>query len=206
MDENQDGQIVFTSGNTHNIRGRLSAVFDPSGMTNCSVQNLPTSSMFGAGVFSRDPNSSKLYPMVCGGCVNDCSKTNFKDVDEEKLRQGQISRDCKILEKDGSWTAGPQMTKGRIRFSLTRVANMVVAVGGRTAEELKGTTAVEKFDSGKWSECKPIPTPIYDHCSLADDKNNRILVLGGIQKDQVRSISNGFLKSLLYGKADIFTY
>ena len=149
--------------------------------------------MFGAGVFSRDPNSSKLYPMVCGGCVNDCSKTNFKDVDEEKLRQGQISRDCKILEKDGSWTAGPQMTKGRIQFSLTWVANMIVAIGGRTAEESKGTNTVEKFDFGRWSKCKPIPEPIYDHCSLTD-KRNQILVLGGIQKDQVRSISSVFVK------------
>lgn len=180
-----EGQVVLTSGSTKLMNSGSSMVIDLNNLTDCKAKSLPISGMFGSGIFSEVDRNFEFDPMVCGGCIEDCSKDGLQDVDVEKLNANSISKDCVRLKQNGSWITGPKMKERRIKFSLTWLSNnSIIAIGGLNEKQKRGTKGVEIFDQMKWTSAVDTPVQIHSHCAIAD-KDDNIFVLGGVHNGQV---------------------
>ena len=183
--KNLEGQIVITSGGMNLMNGNSPFVVDPNNLTECKVKNMPISALFGSGIFASDHEASEGYSMICGGCIEDCSKNSFQHIDENELKSHQISKHCFRLAKDGSWHAGPNLRERRMSFTLTRISNnSIISIGGLNGENDRGTNTVEIMHRNQWNPVDVAPVKIHGHCTVEDNKNN-LIILGGVQNGRV---------------------
>jgi hypothetical protein len=80
------------------------------------------------------------------------------------------------------------MLEGRIYFSLSKVEDEIIAIGGQTTYNV-GLSSVEKYSLRKdegWSRMKNAPKSIDRHCTVMLN-TSYLLVTGGYQNAQVTS-------------------
>ena len=131
--------------------------------TNCKVDPFPTRLSLAVGING----------MVCGG------------VDYEL----NVLSSCWNLNPSGTWTAGEDMLERRMLFTLSKVQDEIIAIGGRTTSYM-GLRSVEKYSLRKdegWSRMNDGPTIIGRHCTVMLN-TSYLMVIGGSQK-QVNSNS-----------------
>ena len=128
--------------------------------TNCKVDPIPIKLYGAAGING----------MICGG-------------EDYHLN---IHSSCWHLNASGAWTVGEDMLIRRKFFTMTKVADRVIAIGGQTTSGIVLNTA-EKYSlikDEKWSYMKDAPTSIRKHCTVPIN-TTYVMVIGGIQNQQV---------------------
>ena len=130
--------------------------------TNCKVEPFPT----------RLARAVGINGMVCGG----------EDYDLNVLSS------CWQLNPSGTWTSGENMLERRTRFTLSKVQDEIIAIGGQTTNYI-GLRSVEKYSLRKdegWSRMKDAPTTIARHCTVMLN-TSYLMAIGGSQNGQVNS-------------------
>ena len=130
--------------------------------TNCKVDPFPT----------RLSHAVGINGMVCGG-------------DDYNLN---ILSSCWQLNPSGTWTAGENMLERRTMFTLSKVQDEIIAIGGQTTNYI-GLRSVEKYSLRKdegWSRMKDTPTTIDKHCTVMLN-TSYLMAIGGSQNGQVNS-------------------
>ena len=135
--------------------------------TNCKVDNIPTRLYSAAGISG----------MICGG---------LKGYDT--LYGHNSLSSCWHLNPNGTWTSGEEMIVPKKMFSLNKVEDEIIAIGGKTTSNL-GLRSIERLiltnDEG-WSRMKEAPINIGEHCALLVN-TSYLMVIGGKQNTQVNS-------------------
>ena len=129
--------------------------------TNCKVDPFPT----------RLANAVGINGLVCGG----------EDYD------GNILSSCWQLNPSGTWTSGEDMLERRRLFTLSKVQDEIIAIGGRTTSNVV-LRSVEKYSLRKdegWARMKDAPTIIDSHCTVMVN-TSYLMAIGGNQ-NQVNS-------------------
>ena len=132
--------------------------------TNCKVDPFPT----------RLAKAVGINGLVCGGEDYDININTLSS--------------CWYLNPSGTWTAGEDMLERRRLFTLSKVQDEIIAIGGRTTSN-EVLRSVEKYSLRKdegWSRMKDAPTSIYRHCTVMLN-TSYLMVIGGQQKVQVNS-------------------
>ena len=127
--------------------------------TNCKVDPFPT----------RLARAVGINGMVCGGVDYDLN----------------ILSSCWHLNPSGTWTAGEDMLERRMLFTLSKVQDEIIAIGGKKTDVV-GTSyislrSVEKYSMRKdegWSRMKDAPTALIWHCTVVLN-TSYLLVTGG---------------------------
>ena len=125
--------------------------------TNCKADVIPMK-LFGA---------AGINGMICGG---------------EDYNLNTISR-CWQLNPSGAWTVGEDTLERRMYFTMTKVADGVIAIGGRTTGNLVLKT-IEKHSlikDEKWSNMTDAPTTLAGHCTVLIN-TTYLMVIGGHQR------------------------
>ena len=151
--------VVIAGGeNTGNDEVDITEVVD--NYTNCKVDRLPMQLSGAAGING----------MICGGYDYNMD----------------IVSSCWHLNPSGAWTSGEDMLERRDEFSLTKVEDEVIAIGGTTTSSL-GLKSTEKYslrnDVG-WSRIQYAPKFINRHCTVMLN-TSYLMIIGGFQSSEV---------------------
>ena len=128
--------------------------------TNCKADTFPRK-LYGA---------VGIHGMICGG--------------ESNIRYSISS--CWHLNPNGKWTEGENMLERRVYFSLNKIDQDIIAIGGQSNWQV-GISSVEKYSlrkNGGWSRLKDAPILIERHCTVIVNISY-LLVTGGYQNAQV---------------------
>ena len=130
--------------------------------TNCEVD----------GISTQLSGASGINGMMCGG-----EDYSFN-----------ILSSCWNLNPNGTWTRGEDMMEPRRRFSLTKVEDEIIAIGGQTNFYV-GLRSIERLlltnDEG-WSRMKDAPININRHCTVMLNASY-LMIIGGYHNNQVNS-------------------
>ena len=124
--------------------------------TNCKVDKFPT----------RLHSAVGINGMICGG----------------QSYNHYVLSSCWHLNPDGTWTAGEDMLERRTLFTLSKVQDEIIAIGGQTTSNV-ALRSVEKYSLRKdegWSRMKDAPTTIDRHCTVMLN-TSYLMVIGGQQ-------------------------
>lgn len=114
--------------------------------------------------------ASGIHGMICGG-------------EDDKLN---ILSNCWHLNPDGAWTAGNDMLDPKKYFSMNKVEDEIIAIGGHSTSD-HSLSSIERLlltnDEG-WSRMNDAPIDIYRHCTVMRD-TSYLMIIGGIQNGQV---------------------
>ena len=130
--------------------------------TNCKVNQISIP-LYGA---------SGINGMICGG--EDYERT--------------IVSSCWHLDPDGAWTAGKDMLEPKRDFSLNKVQDEIIAIGGGTTSKLplKSIERLSLRNDDGWSRMKYAPISIGFHCTVLLN-TSYLMIIGGVQNGQVNS-------------------
>ena len=116
--------------------------------------------------------ASGIHGMICGG----------------EDDQYNILSSCWHLNPDGAWTAGNAMLDPKKDFSLNKVEDEIIAIGGHSTSQ-RSLRSIERLlltnDEG-WSRMNDAPIDIYRHCTVMRN-TSYLMIIGGIQNGQVNS-------------------
>ena len=130
--------------------------------TNCGVDRIPTQLRSTPGING----------MMCGGRDNN----------------DNILSSCWNLYPNGTWTSGNDMLEPRIYFSLNKVEDEIIAIGGETTSKVP-LRSIERLlltnDEG-WSRMKDAPIYITSHCTVMVNASY-LMIIGGQQNVRVNS-------------------
>ena len=127
--------------------------------TNCEVDRIPT----------QLSGASGINGMLCGG-----EDYNFN-----------ILSSCWNLNPNGTWTSGENMMEPKKRFSLNKVEDEIIAIGGRTSNiALRSIERLLLTKDEGWSRMKDAPIKIYRHCTVMLNASY-LMIIGGYQINQV---------------------
>ena len=98
---------------------------------------------------------------------------------------------CWHLHPNGTWTSGKHMLEKRAYFSLNKVKDGIIAIGG---QPMFGQiiSSVEKYSLSNvegWIWMRDAPIPIAMHCTVTINSSH-LLVIGGYQNHQVNTGSH----------------
>ena len=124
--------------------------------TNCKVERIPIQLSGAAGING----------MICGGHDYNLN----------------VLSSCWHLNPGGTWIAGEDMLERRHYFSLGKVEDEVIAIGG-LKDHLIGLRSIEKYSLKKdegWSRLNDGPNKIHFHCTVTLN-TSYLMVIGGNQ-------------------------
>ena len=131
--------------------------------TKCKVNHM-SMSLYGA---------AGIPGMICGG----------------EDDQYNILSNCWHLNPDGAWTAGNEMLDLKKDFSLNKVEDEIIAIGGHSKSGSFALRSIERLlltnDEG-WSRIQVAPITIYRHCTVMRN-TSYLMIIGGNQNSQVNS-------------------
>ena len=121
-------------------------------------------------------NGEGTNGIICGG------ESNHEQDANRKLSS------CWHLNPSGTWTSGEDMLEKRTDFSLTKIEDGILAIGGQSSfnEVLR---SVEKYSLSKgerWYRLSDAPISIVLHCTIMLN-TSYLLVIGGDQNLQVHA-------------------
>ena len=130
--------------------------------TNCKVNHI-SMPLYGA---------SGINGMICGG----------------EDDQYNILSNCWHLNPDGAWTAGNDMLDPKKYFSLNKVEDEIIAIGGHSTSlrSLRSTERLLLTSDEGWSRTSDAPIDIYRHCTVMRN-TSYLMIIGGNQNSQVNS-------------------
>ena len=130
--------------------------------TNCEVD----------GISTQLSGASGINGIMCGG-----QDYNYN-----------ILSSCWNLNPNGTWTSGEDMMEPKKHFSLNKVEDEIIAIGGKTTS-IVNLRSIERLlltnDEG-WSRMKDAPLEIDSHCTLMLN-TSYLMIIGGDQNSQVNS-------------------
>ena len=129
----------------------------PKNNSVCQIANLPES------VYSHSMTYTKNGLLVCGGYTD------------------QLSNKCHILASNGSWVPFTNLIQPRSLFSMTKINQQLVIIGGLSAEN--SIEYINIAQGSKWAK-KTLDFDVYYHCSVVIN-NSTIMVIGGYQDYKV---------------------
>ena len=129
--------------------------------TNCEVD----------GISTQLSGASGINGMMCGG-----EDYNYN-----------ILSSCWNLNPNGTWTSGEDMLEPRTYFSLNKVEDEIIAIGGRTSNiALRSIERLLLTKDEGWSRMNDAPIAIERHCTLMLNASY-LMIIGGYQNAQVNS-------------------
>ena len=131
--------------------------------TNCKVDSFPTKLSGAVGING----------FVCGGSII--------DIASERRFSG-----CWYLNPSGKWTAVKDMLTRRKHFTLSKVEDEIIAIGGADTSQftLKSIETYSLSNNTGWSRMKDAPRRIIHHCTVMLNASY-LFVIGGNQQSQV---------------------
>ena len=151
---------VIIAGGQDTGQNELNIVEVVDNNTNCKVNQISIP-LYGA---------SGINGMICGG--EDYERT--------------IVSSCWNLNHNGTWKSGEAMIEPRKWFSLNKVEDEIIAIGGMTTSYV-GLRSIERLlltnDEG-WSRMKDAPITINMHCTVMLNASY-LMIIGGFQHNQV---------------------
>ena len=130
--------------------------------TNCKVDGISTQLSAATGING----------MICGG-----EDYNYN-----------ILSSCWNLNPNGTWTSGKDMTEPKKWFSLNKVEDGIIAIGGQTTSNvpLRSIETLLLTNDEGWSRMKDAPITITRHCTVMLN-TSYLMIIGGSQNSQVNS-------------------
>ena len=150
------------SGGQNTGDNRLGMVEVVDNNTNCKVNQMSIPLYAASGI----------HGMICGG--------------EDYERN--ILSSCWRLNPNGAWTAAEDMLEPRMYFSLNKVEDEIIAIGGRTTSNvfLRSAERLLLGSNEGWSRMKDAPISITQHCTVMLN-TSYLMIIGGSINGQVNS-------------------
>ena len=155
---------VVIVGGTDRAENDLDIVEVSDNNTYCKVDRLPMKIYRCEGIDG----------MICGG-------ESFG-----YFEQYEAVSNCWHLHPNGTWTSGKYMLEKRTHFSLNKVEDGIIAIGGETMFSAV-TRSVEKYSLSNvegWIWMRDAPINICLHCTVTINSSH-LLVIGGYQNHLV---------------------
>ena len=130
--------------------------------TNCKVNDLST----------QLSGASGINGMICGG-----HDYNFN-----------VLSSCWNLNPNGTWSSGEDMIEPKTLFTLNKVEDEIIAIGGQTTSSvlLRRIDRLILINDEGWSRMKDAPIYINRHCTVMLNASY-LMIIGGSQNSQVNS-------------------
>ena len=126
--------------------------------TSCKVGNLPMKSM---GTAAADG-------IICGGFTFDQGINGV----------ARPNSACVELNTNGTWTNIEPMLERRAYFTLTKISDIIIAIGGLGPERSRSVESRFSKSDSVWSFRKNSPITLLEHCTIQLNTSH-LMVLGG---------------------------